>query len=378
MYQKITFWVFIIFIFSDSYAQEPGYRISFSIEGIEDPVLYLESHYGNHCFIMDSAHVKAKKEILFSSKKKVLPDGIYSLANKAGDIYLEFIVEHERNFSISSTLKTLKKERIIKNSEENVLFFEFQKARSNNQEDEINFQQFIETSPQSLMAKYIKAQYLPIEIPSSLLKDSSDTGLYEQYNYLIEHYFDQIDLNDERLLRTPLHVNIGKFFTEIIPQESGVIVSQVKDFISHIQNQEVKNYYLSSLIDILDQNNPAYGAALVYLFDQYCPDGTCHWLEENYARIFKKKVERIRKLLPGSTIPPLTAYDLNHKAISTASINHDYILLWFWDPDCDHCIEETPKWFEFYHEFKDFYDLEVYAISVTEDEDRWKKFIEQH
>jgi thiol-disulfide isomerase/thioredoxin len=55
-----------------------------------------------------------------------------------------------------------------------------------------------------------------------------------------------------------------------------------------------------------------------------------------------------------------------------------YTVLWFWDPDCEHCVEYTPKLCEFYTKYNELYDFEVIAYSVTEDYDRWKKLIAEY
>lgn len=74
----------------------------------------------------------------------------------------------------------------------------------------------------------------------------------------------------------------------------------------------------------------------------------------------------------------MVAYDAQHNSVSTKDIKHKYIILWFWDPDCDECVELTPQLRDFYDIYKDYYDLEIYAVSITDDYDRWDDFIRKN
>jgi thiol-disulfide isomerase/thioredoxin len=68
-------------------------------------------------------------------------------------------------------------------------------------------------------------------------------------------------------------------------------------------------------------------------------------------------MERKRKLLPGQQVPFLEAYDREGKVIRTQDLKSAYILLWFWEPDCETCMELTPALLDFYSQFKHSLDL---------------------
>ena len=119
---------------------------------------------------------------------------------------------------------------------------------------------------------------------------------------------------------------------------------------------------------------PTYDPVLLYLYDKY--DLPC-WLGDR-ARLAKRKMDVVRKLAPGAQIPELTAYDIDGKQHSTNEIQTKYTILWFWDPDCDHCQEETPILHDLYQKQADNLDFEVFAVEVNDDYDRWKAFSEKH
>ena len=77
----------------------------------------------------------------------------------------------------------------------------------------------------------------------------------------------------------------------------------------------------------------------------------------------------------GAKAPELIMPDTNNVFLSFYHIQKNYTLLWFWDPDCGHCKVETPKLRDYYNKYKDSLNLEVFAVSMDQDLERWKKFI---
>ncbi|MBR6903347.1 MAG: thioredoxin family protein, partial [Bacteroidales bacterium] len=86
----------------------------------------------------------------------------------------------------------------------------------------------------------------------------------------------------------------------------------------------------------------------------------------------------VRKIAPGAQIPELTAYDIDGKQHSTNEIQTKYTILWFWDPDCDHCQEQTPILHDLYQQRADELNFEVFAVEVNDDYPRWKAFSEMN
>ena len=62
------------------------------------------------------------------------------------------------------------------------------------------------------------------------------------------------------------------------------------------------------------------------------------------------------------------------------SLESEYIVLYFWDPECGHCKKTTPKLETLYREkFKDR-NIEIFSVgkAVGEDFDKWKAFIRKN
>jgi len=347
---------------------------------MKDKVVFLTGYYGTENIIYDSCKVKSGKLIVFTSQDKVLPSGLYELTNKEGHIYMDFIIDQSRTFSISTSLNTIDSQREYINSDENIFYFEFMKMMQRKGEISNDYlKSLIEISPYSLLSKYLKANYLQVDVPDILFPDGVTLDTIAQYKYWKKHFFDYLDFSDSRLLRVKSDFHIREYFLEYVIQNSDEIIEEIDSFILKSSiNQEINKFCLSYLYNIFDDCNPSHDAVLVHLYDTYCTNGTCDWLDEFSFNRFKKEVDRKRKILPGQIVPPLVAYDAQHNAVSTKDCKHKFIILWFWDPDCDECVELTPKLRDFYDIYKDYYDLEIYAVSITDDYDRWDRFIREN
>ena len=58
------------------------------------------------------------------------------------------------------------------------------------------------------------------------------------------------------------------------------------------------------------------------------------------------------------------------------SVDSEYLMLIFWDPDCGHCKKEMPKLKAIYDKYKDK-GLQVYTVCTEVEKDKWLKYIEE-
>lgn len=373
-----------LLIVGNSYAQDlsnevpvlNSYRIHVTIEGTPERVLFLQGFYGRQSYVIDSANVK-KGTAVFSRKNNSIPCGIYAVVNRQGADLMDIILNQDPTFSVSTTQNELAMRRVFVGSPENSTFFLFQQrlaAISNSPAERLTLcNEYLETSPNSFISKFIKANYLPCVTPNLTTSDAQNDTLAD-YHFLINHYFDNLDLNEPRLLHSPMRFNVDTFFTDILIQNTDTLIQAVSQFLARCTQPYIEHYYHNYLFRLLDTHDPVYDPVLIYLYDQ--PDKS--WIAPENAHHFENKIERLRKIVPGAHIPELIAHDINRKAHSTNDIHKKYTILWFWDPDCDHCMAQTPLLHQFYQEHAQDYDFEVFAIEVNNDPDRWKSFSDKN
>ncbi|TLS65165.1 TlpA family protein disulfide reductase, partial [Mariprofundus erugo] len=52
-------------------------------------------------------------------------------------------------------------------------------------------------------------------------------------------------------------------------------------------------------------------------------------------------------------------------------------IIYFWDPQCGHCKKESPKLVEFYNEYAEKLDVEVYTVCADSNLADMKKYIRE-
>ena len=331
----------------------------------ENKPIYL---YGYDCLevaCIDSATVfRGRAE--FKNKNNI-PRGIYTISSIPNAYSSEELSQQGKDivFNQSTRFYVNLGEHLTTNSEENNQLFRYyeQKAAATTPAlAQSVFNSFTATSPSSFVSKYIRATET-IGTPIT-----SDAAFRQQLN--------AVDFSDTRLLHVPNSYirNILDYIVQPESQEASACIAKMDALLSRCPNAAVRNYYIRALFSLLNVHNPDYDPVLVYLYDHY--DHT--WIESGSEKRIERKINNLRKIIPGAQIPELISHDIHGKAHSTNDIQRRYTVLWFWDPDCDHCQEMTPPLHRFYQEHGRDYDFEVFAVEVNDDYDRWKTFSDKH
>ncbi len=161
--------------------------------------------------------------------------------------------------------------------------------------------------------------------------------------------------------------------------ESSAIIDEIQLIVKNTKKKKRRNQYLKQMVFDFLSASSSKDQVMLFLYDTYCQNPRkCKFLDETEQRIVKRKVATKRKLMVGKHLPAFEGSNRDGEYISMDSIKTAYKILWIWDPDCDHCIEMTPELYHFYIENREVLDLEVIAVSVIEDKERWINFIEEY
>lgn len=360
-----------------------GYNITIVLENSKEKKLFLSGYYGGMEYLFDSATVKRGK-FCFQEKDKEIPNGIYFIHNQDDKKLFYIIIDGSKNFSIYTNAESPLIYTTIEGSDANIAFLEYQKALASNADFDDAI--YTETSPQSLLAKYLKTVVWEPHLLGEYKIMGNDTIYHstrEQYEYYVKHYYDDIDLSDSDLLRVPLTLDIEDYFISVLQGQDDQYIKNCAEnliqetFDKNNRPTECTNYYVKRIMQTFMGGDPRYDLAFVHLYDKYCINNSTIF-SASEASLYKHLSDRKRRILIGKTIPPIQAYTSETEKFDTKKNTSDYIILWMWDPDCDDCVELTPKLNEFYRQFHETYNFEVYAISVTPDLDRWNQFIAEH
>jgi len=392
----IGFWVLIFMASVSLFGQgnRSGFSIKGHLTGLANTEVYLAHYFGStQQVIKDTASVDAQGNFHFQGTEE-LPMGLYLISFQKTK-YLDFILGNTRFSFESDTLDAVAHMKIT-GSPENEAFYAFQSemmkqygllrnpslppAQINALRQSIkNFQEtWLQKNKDLFVSKLIKATFDP-EIPPfkrvvKTKKDSSD--LYQfQYQYYKKHYFDNLDLNDDRFIRTPfLQRKVDKFFEDLVVQESDSISKEADLLLKPIRNADVRKYVVYKIASTYENHNfVGTDAAFVHMAEKYYLGEPSLW-DTSTVRRMDERVKVLKPLLIGKRIPDMFLTDPQGKLIHLHATGGNYTVMFLYDPDCSHCKEETPKLLAQNAYFKSK-GIQVFAASIVRDMDMWKKFI---
>jgi thiol-disulfide isomerase/thioredoxin len=116
---------------------------------------------------------------------------------------------------------------------------------------------------------------------------------------------------------------------------------------------------------------------MVKLADDIYLSGKADWTTPEWRDNLKKEIDRIRPNLIGVKAHDLVMNTYTGVYKSLYDIKKDFIILYFWEPDCGHCQEATPKLKAYYDKAKNE-GVEVYAVCTQSDKAKWEKYIQDN
>jgi len=384
----------LLFIFLFAINADAQYDIKGKIKGLSKSEVYLAHYFGyNQQVIKDTVVANEAGEFEFKGSE-VLPKGLY-LISFLKSKYIDVVIE-EPNFSFSLDTTDILKTITFENSAENTAFYTFQRkmnelytqlnqpslspvARKNAQSEVQQFQQqWKKTNATLFVSKLIESSFDP-EIPAytGVLKSKADTTKMQmyQYQYYKRHYFDGMDLGDERMVRTPfLQRKLERFFKDLVVQDPDSISRESDLILQKAKDTEVRRYIIYKIASTYE-NNPILGTegAFVHLAEKYYIGEPALW-DTSTVRRMKERVAIIKPLLVGKSFPKMHLTDVASKEINITSLPFKYTIVFIYDPECSHCKQEAPKLVALNDYFKSK-NIGVVASSIVRDKAAWKKFI---
>ena len=380
------------------------YHITLTIEGNNDTVMYMGHYYAAGNLVVDTAKRDRKGQFVFSGTKELKP-GMYFFANPKGN-YADFVVYHEKPFFKFKTIErnwTLNME--VEGSKENQLVYNYQRMIDNiykefeNQRAGLdsataaNFyhttirstidsasRAFIKTNPNCMIAKVLMVS-IPPEVP--LLDDTGrELSNNERFYYMLDHYFDNIPLDDEMIIRTPKGVFYQHIMDYLDRALKGALPSDIIPRVDAMLDRctpdgEVFQWLLLTCAQkYLQSNVMSYDEIYVHLILKYYANA--NWAEPSSIEQEVDRATKWDRLLIGREAPELIMFDTLRHAHSLHRMPSEYKLLVFWSPTCGHCKQTVPKLYSHFEHYADSLSLSVYAVLTEPDEStikQWKNFL---
>lgn len=390
-----------------SLAQDKGYSYKFKVEGLKDTTVYLANYYGGKMYYNDTTQVNGKGEFEFTGDTPK-PGGIYAIIFPDRQTYFELIV-NEPSFTLETKQPDLVKNMKVKGSPENEAFYKFVRRMTETQrevqrinakkegksgeelekveaeltqlaeENEAFRQGFVEEHKDLFAAKVLNATRDP-EVPEPpMLEDGTEDSTF-QFRYFKEHYFDYVDMSDERMIRTSvLHNKIDYYIDKLTPQVSDSICSAVDYLVSMSGDTGLIFKYIVQYITNKYERSKIMGmdAVFVCMADKYYSTEKVWWLDSAQLAEILDTYETRKNLIIGQKAENIVLLDPEENWKGLYDIEEPYTVLIFWDPNCGHCKKELPKLKTFYDEWKSK-GVEVFAVSTEFENKDWSAFLEKN
>lgn len=402
------------FLSASAFAGDPaGFNIKITAKGLKpETMCQLARYYGDKQYIMDSAKVNEKGEVIFKGTEK-WPQGIYLFVPPGKNKYFDFVMDAGQNFSIETDTADFIKSMKVKGSEENKFFYDYQNFMASKQKqieplqaaykrlkdknkDSVKIIQdkmavidkdvkeyklnFIKDHPSTFVAKLFKAMEEP-EIPEAPLLPNGKKDTTFAYHYYKTHFFDNFDLTDDRLLRSPIfHNKIKQYMDKLTPQIPDSIAVSADYLVEKARpNQEVFKYMVYWLTYTYESSKiMGMDAVFVHMVDKYYVTKQAFWLDSTQQYKIVKRAAELKPLLIGKKAPPISMPDSTGKYISLYDVKSKYTVVVFWDHGCGHCKKEIPKLVDAYNNKLKAKGVQVYAIETEDKPEDWRKFIRDY
>ncbi|MDR0824238.1 MAG: AhpC/TSA family protein [Prevotella sp.] len=220
----------------------------------------------------------------------------------------------------------------------------------------------------------------PVALPHPSPENEQDFAENIQYGRV--HYFDNIDLTDQRLWSTNYLTSIiDSYMQQWVDQTPDSLAMEASKLVAKTNSnefcyKEMLTYLINSAISSDRMGDENIWARLFeeYIFNaKHRPD----WIDSAQMIDLQKMYEKVKDNRIGMKAHNLILTTLIGDTIKTNDIEADYLILYFYSHDCNHCIMETPVLHDkLYKKYKDK-GVQVVAIDLKgEDKEEWEKFVE--
>lgn len=383
-----------------------GHDIRFKVKGYKDTTAIIAHYYGDNQYVpKDTARFDSKGNIRFQSKREI-PEGVYLLV-LPNNKYVEFVVGEQvqaMEFDTADAINTMK----IKEGLENEIFYSYQRtmaakskeagpiktrlSKTKNADSTAQLKKQLENidaevkafrtklfgdHPKSFAVKLFKSAQDPDVPDAPSLANGRKDSLF-QFRYYKTHFLDNIDLSDDRMVRTPLfHNKIEQYITKLTLQIPDSINYAADYLLSKAKSKEVFKYLVWWITNNYEKSQVmGMDAVFVHMAENYYLNGKAYWVDSAVVSKIRERAKILKPILIGKKAPNMFLTDSSGKLQTLDGFKSKVTILYFWDPNCGHCQKETPKLLEFWEKNKSR-GINVYAVCIERKPEDWKKFIRE-
>lgn len=402
------------FSFAASAPKDGPYHIELKMTDVKDTAVYLAFYYNGKTYSKDTAWINSKGIAVFDGSKREktkqrLDEGVYIVYFQQNKFF-DLLVGKDQNIKLkadtadltpvvsmgdesvhfSNLLKFMteknkeRKEIVEKKKAGKIDSASFEtKLKALSDEVEAFQQKEIETTKGTFYSSFVKGT-IQVEIPE--FNELPDTARpMARYQFTKNHFFDNVDLSDPRMLRTPYFPGkVDDYMKRLIPipdslfQAADVLIQKsMGDSITYqTMLSKMMNYGLKS--NMMGMDKMWYQIA-----EKYYLSGKASWADSSWIEDLKAECKKVRYNMIGMTAKNLRMRTIDSTQIQLRDLRpengkNEFVLVYFFEPTCGHCKKITPVLHDsVYVKYKDK-GFEVFCCYTQTDKKEWKDFLDKH
>lgn len=234
-------------------------------------------------------------------------------------------------------------------------------------------------APNSLFTAFKRAGQNPplreIRLPDGSMDEAAQVAAFRN------EFWDGVNFKDDRLLRTPVIFNkLKRYLTELTPQNATAIKESADKLLTQVLDSPEYYKFFANWITL--QYEPGKSTVMdaeaihVHMIQQYFTRARAFWADSMTVYGLQDRASQMANSLVGQQGPDITVPGLNGQPQRLYDLDKPYIAVFMYNPECDHCIEQTPKLKAAYQQLRQ--EVAVYAIALDTEAAKWKAFVQAY
>jgi len=204
----------------------------------------------------------------------------------------------------------------------------------------------------------------------------------EKVYFYRKEFWDNVDFSDSRLLRTPVVSNkLKRYITELTPQNKDSIIVYTDFLLDKVLDHPQYYKYIANWIAL--QYEPTKTtlmdpeAIFVHMTRNYFTRERAFWSDSMEVYALQQRAGEMAQSILGIKGPDVVSTDQFGNTQSIYEKTADYIIVYMYNPTCEHCMKETPKMVDYYNRNKSK-GIDVFAIAIDTEDQEWKDYIKKN
>jgi peroxiredoxin len=357
--------------------------------------------YFDQNFVMDTTSVQ--NGLIRFIKSEGYPQGLYYVA-LPNNQFIQVILSENQKFTMEVNPANLVATMKVDGSEENKVFYEtirfeerlnpqinglaqkmqgkqesdpeFQNLKKERQKLEAERKEYLE----NLAKKYPDFLFTKFKIGGQNPTVKENLPTEQQVHHYRKEFWDNVDFTDRRLLRTPMIGNkMKRYIKDITPQNPDSIFAASKMLVDKvIKHPEyfkvIANWivleYEPTKTSLMDPE-----AVFVNMVNNYFTYERAFWSDSVQTAAILKRAYEMSSSLVGQKAQNIISNDPNGQKQELYKKTADYLIVYIYNPECEHCMIETPKLHRYWLNNKN--EIDVFAVAVDTDDTKWRNYIKK-